>query len=137
MEVTIKDIISSSDFGVPAVGGGYLYTYSRRIRQELLKAHPKQFIASRTDLFNVKPYWVKVRYSYLTARGNSKKGEKYLTLSSFDDEMDEYGETYMNVESILTDWVENMAQRNPHKAISNVRILGIDFVGYQVLHVQS
>lgn len=83
--------------------------------QEFLQIHPKQLISSNVKI----PVW-RIKYSYLTARNNEKISTKYILAAEFD---------YDIVEPEFLEYIKEINDSMPYRAISNVEILDIDYMG--------
>ena len=112
----LHEIIRKCRIRVPAMYGMYIDdTYQKK--EELLKIHPKQFISGSVNL----PLY-KIRYSYNTARGNHREGDKYLCMN---DCQTDYESAIMVESGPFQNWLSNHNRKNPRKAISNVKILEV------------
>lgn len=83
--------------------------------QEFLQIHPKQLLSSEVKV----PVW-RIRYSYLTARNNEKTSIKYILAAESD---------YDIVEPEFLEHIKQINKNMPYRAISNVKILDIDYMG--------
>ena len=83
--------------------------------KEFLQIHPKQLISSEAKV----PVW-RIKYSYLTARNNEKTSTKYILAEESD---------YDIVEPEFLEYVKKINKSMPYRAISNVKILEIGYMG--------
>lgn len=83
--------------------------------KEFLQIHPKQLISSEVKV----PVW-QIKYSYLTARNNEKTSIKYILAAESD---------YDIVEVEFWEYIKAINENLPYRAISNVEILDIDYMG--------
>lgn len=88
--------------------------------------HPQQLLNSRLVI----PFY-KVKYSYITARGNCREGEKYSFVTEMHDEVD------MQIEMDLNDWAEEHNRKKPFSKISNVKILDIKKIAYGTIDISK
>lgn len=95
-------------------------SYNLNVIQDTLnKIHPKQIV---NKVGNLKVSMFKVKYEYTTNRNNSKTGEKYFFINTFNPQHDIKNELY--------DWVESYNKDNEHRQISNVKFLESQCLGY-------
>lgn len=110
-----------------------LYTagnkFDEGLKRFFIGMHPSQWIGKKVKI----PIY-KIRYSYFTARGNYRIGEKYFMRT----------EAYDSIEGIdiladmyLRDWVEERNKNHPYKKISNVEILDIEHISNAVVFIQE
>lgn len=83
--------------------------------QEVLNAHPKQFIGGCIEV----PVW-RVSYTYTTARGNNKEAVKYIFRHEFQWDCIEY---------LFERYIEKQNEKHPDRKLSNVKILGAEYLG--------
>lgn len=83
--------------------------------KEFLQIHPKQLISSEVKV----PVW-QIKYSYLTARNNEKTSIKYILAAESD---------YDIIEAEFWEYIKAINENLPYRAISNVEILDIDYMG--------
>lgn len=89
---------------------------------ELKEKNIKQFISTEIYI----PVW-KIIYSYKTARGNDKQGEKFLF----------HREDYWDsVESEFMQYIKDYNEKNEYKKLSNVKILDCEYIGDIVLPIE-
>ena len=94
-----------------------------KYRERLKKLHPKHILNARITI----PFY-RVRFSYMTNRGNVREGEKF-----FFAEAGEHPDLDFEVEMKLEDWFREENQRRPYRKVSNVTILGIERMAYAIL----
>lgn len=85
-------------------------------------SNPKQIISAEVRV----PVW-RIKYSYLTARNNEKESTKYIF------QPEEY---YDLVEKEFDDYIKELNDKFPYKAISNVKILDMSYIGYALLELE-
>jgi len=112
----IKICRFSEGLGVDSTFGSLFLDCTERMRELLLKVHPKQFLISKVEI----PLY-EVRYSYVTRRGNERIGNKYF-FSSYMPE-DPY-ELEIMAEGKLQNWVAENNMKE-YRAIDNVKILSV------------
>mgnify|MGYP006896542036 FL=1 len=83
--------------------------------KEFLQIHPKQLISSEVKV----PVW-RIKYSYLTTRNNEKTSTKYILAAESD---------YDIVEAEFWEYIKQVNESMPYRAISNVEILDIGYMG--------
>ena len=89
--------------------------------EEFLTCHPKQIIGDLPV-----PVW-KVLYRYTTKRNNEKENVKYMLGDS----------TYWDyVENVFKQSIRDNNEKFPERAISNVEILDVNFMGNAVLELE-
>lgn len=111
------EIASFAEIGI---GGNLPATEEYR---ELIKSlHPTQLLTGRLTA----PLY-QVEYSYETVRGNYRKACKYILLRLEHEDYD------MEIEMLLSDWVEKRNQERPYRRISNVQILDIRPIAYATI----
>lgn len=117
----IHEFADHCTFDETAIGGTLPATME--YRNLLKKLHPKQFLNAWITI----PLY-KVQYSYVTKRGNHRKGEKYyFSLAGEHDELD------FEIEMRLMDCISDENREKPYRAISNVQILDVKRVAYATL----
>lgn len=89
---------------------------------EIRQIHPKQFISDEIKI----PIW-KIRYSYLTSRGNEKTAEKYVSAAESDWDV---------VEPYFMEHMREFNEKFQYKAVSNVKILDMSYMGEMYLPVE-
>lgn len=92
-----------------------LCKYDDSVMDEFKTCHPKQ-IAS--DMIPIPVS--KIKYKYLTNRGNPKEAIRYM----FFDESE-----WDSVENEFFIYINSENEKHPERKISNVEILDIDFIG--------
>lgn len=117
----IHELADYCTFSEVAVGGTLPAT--EEYRAFLKKLHPKQILNMRITI----PLY-RVRYSYMTRRGNTRQSEKFFFATA-----GEHEELALEVEMKLKDWFEDENRERPYRAVSNVEILDIDRVAYATL----
>lgn len=117
----IHELAEQCTFSEVAIGGTLPAT--ENYRAFLKKLHPKQILNMRITI----PLY-RVRYSYITQRGNTRQSEKFFFATA-----GEHEELTFEVEIKLKDWFENENRERPYRAVSNVEILDIDRVAYATL----
>lgn len=95
-------------------------------RNFIKKLHPKQFLNSQIVI----PLY-RVRYSYMTKRGNLRNGTKFFLATTDHPEME------FEIEMKLEDWVKEIKRDTPYRSVSNVKILDIDRIAYAELSLQN
>lgn len=95
-------------------------------RNFIKKLHPKQFLNSQIVI----PLY-RVRYSYMTKRGNLRNGTKFFLATTDHPEMD------FEIEMKLEDWAKETKRDTPYRSVSNVTILDIDRIAYAELSLQN
>lgn len=89
---------------------------------EFIHAHPKQIINNMLDI----PVW-KILYKYVTKRGNTKQAIKFVIL-------DEHSWDLVDTE--FKNHIKENNEQHPERAISNVEILDITFLGKVFLNLE-
>lgn len=117
----IHELADCCTFSEVAVGGTLPAT--ENYRAFLKKLHPKQILNMQITI----PLY-RVRYSYMTRRGNIRQSEKFFFATA-----GEHEELALEVEMKLKDWFEDENRARPYRAVSNVEILDIDRVAYATL----
>lgn len=115
----------SEGLGTDATFGSFFVDCTERLRELLLKVHPKQFLISKVEI----PLY-EVKYSYRTKRGNEREGTKYF-FSSYMPE-DAY-ELEIMAEGKLQQWVASENIMKPYRAIDNVKILSVTLKAKSVI----
>ena len=115
---TYMTLADCCTFSEVAVGGTPPAT--ENYRAFLKKLHPKQILNMQITI----PLY-RVRYSYMTRRGNIRQSEKFFFATA-----GEHEELALEVEMKLKDWFEDENRARPYRAVSNVEILDIDRVAY-------
>ena len=95
--------------------------FDNDLKKKLMNIHPKNFIKSKLEL----PVY-KVCVSYETEKGNYKKSEKYMILNNCDEK--EY-------DDIWADMFSKDYEQKYEKAIKNIEVLSVNFVGDAVLQI--
>lgn len=113
------DMVSFEEIGI---GGTFAET--QQYRQFFKRLHPSQFLNSRI----VVPIY-EVSYSYLTKRGNIRRGKKYIFLRLEHEDLD------VEIEMAFQDWVEELNASKPYRRISNADILEIRRIAYAHFNV--
>lgn len=111
------EIASFSEVGI----GGNLPA-TEECRDFIKNLHPTQFLTSRLTA----PLY-QVEYAYDTIRGNYRKAYKYILLSIEHEQYD------LEIEMLLSDWVEARNRKRPYRRISNVQILEIRPIAYAAI----
>lgn len=83
--------------------------------QEVLNAHPKQFIGDCLEV----PVW-RVNYTYTTARGNKKEAVKYIFRQECQWDCIEY---------VFERYIDKQNEKHPDRKLSNVKILDTEYLG--------
>lgn len=117
----IHELADHCTFAEAAIGGTLPAT--EEYRAFLKRLHPKQILNMRITI----PLY-RVRYSYMTRRGNIRQGEKFFFATA-----GEHEDIHFEVEMQLKDWFEDENRERPYRAVSNVEILDIDRVAYATL----
>lgn len=117
----IHEFADCCTFSEVAIGGTLPAT--DEYRSFIRKLHPRQILNMRLTI----PMY-RVRYSYITARGNVRSGEKYFFGNS-----GEHDDIELEVEIALHDWFDEENRQHPYRAVSNVTILDVSRVAYAVL----
>lgn len=89
--------------------------------EEFLTCHPKQIIGDLPV-----PVW-KIAYKYMTQRNNEKTGVKYIIRDST---------CWDGVENEFMQHIKDNNEKFPERAISNVEILDVNFIGNAVLELE-
>lgn len=121
-KMKLKDIIVDSeyDFFVKDYQGQFANP-----KEDLLKLNPKQIIFNDIQL----DYW-KITYNYTTKRGNKKKNIKYMMQSKkLNLDKDDIKDDFLK-------WVSNFNKENPYRALLNVKILNVFYIGNSKLLIQ-
>lgn len=119
----IHELADHCSFSEVAIGGTLPAT--EEYRAFLKRLHPKQIL----NMWLTVPLY-RVRYSYMTQRGNIRQSEKYFFALA-----GEHEELAFEVEIKLKDWFEQENREKPYRAVSNVEILDIDRIAYATLHL--
>ena len=109
------------DFAEVGINGTFPETEKYRLM--LKNLHPKQILNMQISV----PLY-KVRYSYITKRGNYREGNKYFFAN-----LGEHEEIDIEIQLKLTDWFDEEKRVKPYCAVSNVKILDITCVAYAIL----
>lgn len=89
---------------------------------QIKDSNPKQIISTELRV----PVW-RIKYSYLTARNNERESTKYI----FEPE-----ENCDLVEKQFDDYIKELNEKFPYKAISNVKILDMSYIGDSFLELE-
>lgn len=108
------------------VGIGGTIPATKEYREVLKKLHPTQIL---TGYLNVPLY--RVRYTYITSRGNSRRTNKYILLRLIHEDVD------LEIDMALQDWVDEQNKTYPYRKISNVKILEIKLIAYAKLSLTA
>lgn len=107
------------------VGYGFgNYINTDEVKDKLSNIHPSQLITSRLKI----PLF-KIRFTYSTPRGNAKEHEKFMFTSKHEES---HMEAQMNFES----WVEDYNRKHPHRKMSNVLILDVEYISDACLNIE-
>lgn len=82
---------------------------------EFVEAHPRQIIGDTIDV----PIW-KILYKYTTKRNNNKCATKYIILDE---------NSWDLVEIKFNNYIAEINEKYPERAVSNVEILETKFLG--------
>lgn len=89
---------------------------------EFVEAHPKQIIGDMIDV----PVW-KISYKYTTKRNNNKSAIKYIILDE---------NSWDLVETKFDNYITEINEKYPERAVSNVEILETEFLGKVFLQLE-
>ena len=105
------------------VAGGGTLPATEEYRSCMKKLHPTQVLNTQIII----PMY-RVRYRYMTQRGNLRKGTKFFFAVAGD-----HPDMDFEIEMKLEDWVDEIKRNAPFRSISNVKILDIDLIAYAEL----
>ncbi|MCX7923854.1 MAG: transposase [Clostridia bacterium] len=114
---------SEIDFVTAGLGWGN-YVNTDEVKERLTNIHPSQLITSRLKI----PLF-RIRFSYTTPRGNHREHEKYMFTSKHD-------ECHMEAQMNFESWVEDYNREHPHRKMSNVNILDIEYISDARLSIE-
>jgi hypothetical protein len=89
--------------------------------EEMQSLHPLQIISDDIEV----PIW-RIKYSYLTQRGNKKEATKYL----FKDES-----CYDCIDNEFNLYIQRFNEEHQDRMLSNVEILDAEYIGKSYLHI--
>jgi hypothetical protein len=99
-----------------------LQNISTNTKQSLLNTHPSQWLNNEIKF----PIW-KIKYSYITNRGNKKEHIKYLIADE---------QSWDLIDPMFDRWLDDFNDKHPERMLSNVEILDTEFMDEYLLPLE-